>query len=332
MGIFGIYGEKWKRFASYFKGFLALEERSEGRRAYYYMHAEKKELRKVQSLVSEHKVSQALKGIKKWHLEIAKAIDKEVKLGMSQIFQYFHILKITNHFVDILGKFVSHARSRGDIFKGRLDAVSQEMTRKMTAAVEQAEAWGGEDMRRLMAVINAAVGKGPAKFLDAIRMAFKNEQNLSMLGRISLRMDIKKEVLNEKKLDALSKELERLDRRLGANKKGENYDNMLGEFEKILFEGEHDIEEMFKAAHLIMKRDLMLMVMVLVDKEIMERLGSKWIQVHFMPEKPIHEEELSLEELGKKISDKAHTLANGLGVILKGERTIEQKLKVLIRK
>ena len=57
MGLFGIYGEKWKRFASYFKGFLALEERSEGRRAYYYLHAEKKHLRKIQSLIAEHKVS-----------------------------------------------------------------------------------------------------------------------------------------------------------------------------------------------------------------------------------------------------------------------------------
>ena len=332
MGIFGIYGERWKRFASYFKGFLALEERSEGRRAYYEMIAEKKGLRNIQSLVAEHKVSKAMNRIGRWHHHIAKAVDKEVKLGMSQVFQYFHILKITNHFVDILGKFVSHARLRGDIFKGRLDAVAQEMTRKMAAAVEQAEAWGGEDMRRLMAIINAAVGKGPAKFLDAIRMAFKNEQNLSMLGRISLRMDIKKEVLNEKRLDALSKELEKLDRRLEANKKGENYDKMLGEFERILFEGEHDIEGMFKAAHLIMKRDLLLMIMVLVDIEIMKKLGAKWVQIHFMPENPIHKEELSLEELDKKISDKAHTLANGLGVILKGERAIEQKLKVLIRR
>src|SRR3989338_4245160 len=331
MSIFGIYSEKWKRFASYFKGFLGLEERLEGRKAYYYMHAEKKELRKIQSLVSEHKVSQALKGIKKWHLQIAKAVDKEVKLGMSQVFQYFHVIKITNHFVEVLGKFVSHARSRGDVFKGRVDAVAQEMTHIMTAAIIKAEKWGGDDLKRLMAIINEALNKGQAKFLDELRLAFKEENNLSLLGKFALRMDIKIEVANERKLEALSVQLERLDKSLEGNRKGENYDKMLGEFEKILLEGEHDLEKMFKAAHLIMKRDLILMIMVLADKEIMERLGSKWIQVHFMPEKPIHEEEMSLEELGKKISEKAHTLANGFGVILKGEKGIEQKLKVLIR-
>ncbi len=330
--MFGVYGERWKRFASYFKGFLGFEERVEGRRAYYYMHAEKKELRKIQSLVAEHKVSPAIRGIKKWHHDIAKAVDNEVKLGMSQIFQYFHVLKITNHFVEALDKFVSHSKSRGDAFKGRVDAVAREITHRMTDAIIEAEKWGGDDLKRLMAIINEALKKGQAKFLDELRLAFKEENNLSLLGRFALKMDVRIEVANERNLEALSVQLEHLDKRLENNKKGENYDKMLGEFEKILFEGEHDIEKMFKAAHLIMKRDLILMVMVLADKEIMERLGSKWVQIHFMPEKPIEEEEISLEEMGKKISEKAHTLANGFGVILKGEKGIEQKLKVLIRK
>lgn len=335
MGIFGIYGERWKRFASYFKGFLALEERVEGRRAYYYMLAEQKDKAKIQSLVAEHKVTKGMSKYHKWHHDIAKAVDYEIKLGMSQIFQYFHILKIANHMVEVLEKFLSHSRARGDVFKGRLDAVAQHMTHKMVAAVKQAEAWGGEDMKTAMAIINKAAEKSQANFLTNIRMAFK-EENLSTLStlasRTALRMNIRKELYDEKRLDALSKQLESLDRTLQTDRNEKNYDRMLGEFERILFEGEHDIEEMFKAAHLIMKRDLILMIMVLVDINVMEQLGAKWIQIHFMPEKPIEEGEMSLKKLEKKISEKVHTLANGLGVILKGERTIEQKLMILVRK
>ena len=335
MGIFGIYGERWKRLASYFKGFLALEERVEGRRAYYYMLAEQKDKTKIQSLVAEHKVTKATHKYSAWHHKISKAVDNEIKLGMSQIFQYFHILKITNHMVEVLEKFLSHSKQRGDVFKGRLDAVAQHMTQKMAAAVKQAEAWGGEDMRTAMAVINKAAEKSQANFLTNIRMAFK-EENLSTLsslaGRTALRINIRKELADEKRLDALSKQLERLDKKLQTDRSGKNYDRMLGEFERILFEEEHDIEEMFKAAHLIMKRDLILMIMVLVDINVMEQLGNKWVQVHFMPEKPIEKEEMSLKQLEKKISEKAHGLANGLGVIIKGEKTIEQKLMVLVRR
>ena len=89
--------------------------------------------------------------------------------------------------------------------------------------------------------------------------------------------------------------------------------------------------EMFKAAHLIMKRDLILMIMVLTDIDVMEKLGTKWVQIHFMPERPVKQEILSLRVLEKKLSEKAHTLANGLGVVLKGEKAVELKLRNLIR-
>lgn len=328
MGILGIYGLKWRRIASSFKGFLALEERSEGRRAYYYTHAEKKELGKIQSLVAKHKVTPALRGIDKWIHDVSKAIDKEVKLGMSQIFQYFHILKITKHFVDMLGRFIDHANTRpkGDSFRERVDKLAQNILQKMIAAVEQAEAWGGEDVRTIMAIINDSKEKKPALFMADIRKAFKYEENISILGRIPLRMDIRAELRDEKSLEALSHKLEALDKRLQAGNK-QNYNQMLGEFERVVFKGSHDLFEMFKAAHLIMKRDLLLIIMVLADERVIGQLGTKWVQIHFMPDVPVHQRLMKIEEINKKLSEKAHTLANGLGVIVKGERSVEQELK-----
>ncbi len=333
MGVFGIFGEKWKRLASSFKGFLALEERVEGRRAYYYMHAEKKDLQKIQSNVSEHKVTKALKGIDKWIHEVAKAIEYEIKLGMGQIFQYFHILKITKHFKDVLEKFIEHAntRQKNDTFRLRVDKLAQHILGKMVAAIEQAEKWGGEDVRTIMAIINDSREKKPALFIADIRKVFKNEANISRLGRIPLRLDIKEELRDERKLKAISKKLEALDKRLQSGGK-QNYDQVLGEFERILFKGSHDTFEMFKAAHLIMKRDLLLMIMVLADERIMEQLGTKYVQVHFMPEVPIHQRIMKIDELNKKLSEKAHTLANGMGVIVKGERSVENELRVLLQK
>lgn len=327
MGIFGIYGEKWKRFASYFPRFLALEERIEGRRAYYYLHEEEELLRKIQSNVAEHKVTKALKGIKRWRLMVAKSIEKQTQLGMGQIFQYFHILKITKRLIDALGKFIRHANTRpkGDTFRTRVDAVAEQMLKNMIAAIKEAEKWGGEDVRAMMAIINESRDKRPAEFIASVRTALKKQGVISRLGRIPLRIDIRKELSDERHLLALSIKLEAIEKELESGKKID-YDNMLGKFERILFEGRFYIADMFKAAHLIMKRDLILIMMVLSDERIMKMLGRKWVQVHFMPEMPIGTELMEINKLEKKLSEKAHTLANGMGVILKGERAIEQEL------
>lgn len=332
--MFGIYGERWKSIASRMPRILALEQRSEGRKLYAYVRREKQTLVNIQEDVVQHRVTAALKKINKWKGDVKKAGEKGMQLGMNQVFQYFHILKISKHFTDALDKFVSHANTRpkGDEFRGRVDALTQGFAGKVHKAIMEAEKWGGSDMRTLMAYMNEELNKKPGNFIASVVTALKRDKKLSTLGKIPLRINIKREVGDLTKLAALSKMLESLDKRLESSRSKELYDQILGEFERVLFEGEHDIEEMFRVAHLVMKRDLLLLVMVASDEGVMHELDLKWVQQHFLPEEPIRRTEVDIDKLNKKLSEKAHTLANGLNVIVKGMDNLKEKMEIEMAK
>ncbi len=334
MGIFGIYGEKWQRIASSFPRVLSMEQRSEGRRLYAYVHREKQVLIKIQEDVVQHKVTRALNEINKWEHDVEKATKKGLQLGMGQVFQYFHILKATKHFTDALDKFVSHANTRpkGDVFRARVDAFVQGAAGKMHRAIQNAEQWGGSDMKTLMAYMNEELNKKPANFIANVVTAMKRNNKLSTLGKIPLRIDIRKEVSDLKYLERLAKQLEALDKKLGSTNDRKVYDNILGEFESLLGMSEHIVEEMFRVAHLVVKRDLLLLIMVASDERIMQQLGLRWVQQHFLPEQPLRTVTVKLENLNKKLSEKAHTLANGLNVIVKNMDRIKKDLEIEISK
>ena len=334
MGLFGIYGEKWQRIASNFPRVLSFEERSEGRRLYSYVHKEKKILVKIQEDVIAHKVTKALRNINKWKGYVSKAGKKGVKLGESQVFQYFHILKATKHFTSALDKFADHVNTRpkGDDFRKRADVLIREAATKMYNAIQEAEQEGGSDMKTLMAYMNEELSKKPGNFIANVVTAMKKKGDISIFSRISLRIDIKRELKDLKSLERLAKELEELDRKLGSTNSQRVYDEILGKFEAEVFMGEHNFEEMFRVAHLVMKRDLLLLIMVASDERVMHELGLDWIHKHFLPEDPVKRTETEIEELNKKLSEKAHTIANGLNVIVKGMDRIRKELQLEIQK
>ena len=327
MSVLGIHGERWKRIASFSPWLLGLEERSEGRSLYAHVHQEKKLLIQIQDDVAKHEVTKALRKLHKWDKEAGKGEEKGEQLAMSQTFQYFHVVRITKHFVDILGKFMKDAeKGKGDEYIQRVKEIARDMTKKMITAMKQAEAWGGEDVRTIMAIINDSRNKRPAEFIAAIRQWSKNEKNVSVLGRIPLRMDVKEEIRDESYLKRLAKELESLDEEVSRGKIKSN--RLLDKFGKIIYEGGHDLAEMFKAAHLVMKRDLLLIIMIIIDVRMIKELGAEWVQEHFMPEEPVTKEEINIKKMSKKLSEKAQILANGLGVIVKKEKEVDRALTI----
>lgn len=330
MGIFGIWGEYWKTLTARYPGLNSIAERFLGRRAYTYMHTEEKDLKKIEDYVEEHRVTSALRVFTQWIRAIKTAQEKEIKLAERQIFQDFNIAKATNHFIRIFEKFIEEARQKGSgDFQQRVKKIVFSLLPRMKLALKEAEEWGGQDYRTLLALMIRAKRKG-GNLITNLRTAIKNKQVVSRLGKWPLRMDIRAEVKDINQLESLSKQLESIDEDLESGKG--NKVEMLTKFEKILADADQDIIEMFKASHLIMKRDLLLIILLLDDEEIMQQFGKRWVQQHFMPEHPVEEKELNIEELKNKLAEKAHVIANGLGVFIKEEKLLEKELDTILAK
>jgi len=325
--IFGIWGEKFKRFFSFSPTVLAFEERREATKASRYMDISLHEWERISKYVKEHRVSPALKLFTRWIHHLRKAQENEIRLGMSQIFQDFHIIKVMHHLGEVLGKIVTHSKAKGGEFRKRVVSIVAEYVPLVIQDIAQAEKDDGADSQALMAIMNEAkTEQTTAKGILALRRLWKSRNLFSKLGRFAIRRDIRKELRNEKRLNQLAKRLEHVDKMI-SSKSAKQHEKALAEFGIIMAEEPEDMKEMFVEGHHVMKRDLLWIMMTLQSDEILELYGSQWIHDQFVPEMQVKAGIIKVEKLKEALFDKAHTMANGLGVVIKNLERIKHEFE-----
>lgn len=282
----------------------------------------------VETDVETHHVSHANKLIVRWLKRLKRSEQKSEKGMMLQMFLYYHMLKISRHFASALGKFIVHANKRpsNDDFRIKVDVVSKSVVPKSIAAVQQAKNWSGSDMKFFMAEMNEAVGGGTSKFLDNWRERAKKKKISSrvqlMLERRGFRGDVNVEYQDMNTLKSQAKELEEIDSQISSNPNAKSLNRILSRFESIMSTSGNEIIEMFKAAHILLRRWLFEVGIILSDEEVMRALGPEWIQINYMPG-DLNKKVTDVKEQARELSGKLHTAANALNVHIKEMDALE---------
>lgn len=334
MGIFGFSGERWSHVTSSMPLVTSILQRLQGRRLVKYVYLEEKDWHLIEEKVQTHRVTAALRKIGTWVRRVRKAEEEEGKEGTSQMFQNYHILKSTRHFIRVLERLSGHINKiPNDLLRARVHKLFQVYLPEIFKELKETEASETQDEKTLYALINDAAEKRTGSFVDNWRTAFKKKGGMNYLTRVlerrGLSVDIRTEYHNRKGLERISGVLEEVDTMLEKKPNEENIRRAVNRLEGLLKEAKEDIPEMFNAAHRVLKRDLLLMVTLLGDEKMFEIVGPKWIQAHFMPEIPIQKAIKDVRELERKLSDKAHDLANALNVIIKSLRSAEDEVRAL---
>jgi len=330
----GIWGEYFGTLTASMPWLNHVAEKYLARKAYEETQIEEEDLKKIEEYIEKHKTSSALKVFTQWTRAIKKAEDYEITLGARQVFQDFHILKATNHFVRVLEQFVVIANRIGGGFRMKVRKVVWNIVPHLRQEIEQAEKWGGEDTKSLMSIMNEAK-KRKGNITNNLKNLLKKRRTIPHLEEFPLSMNLKQELNDLNLLENLSLDLEQLDKKLVSDLvsgKESDYNIMLTDFQDILKKAEKDIIEMYKAAHLVMKRDLIMIIMMLDDEKIIQHFDQEWVEKHYMPEKPMDEGLWTITTLREKLANKARIMANGLGVITKKEKEIEKELEMALPK
>lgn len=331
-GLLGFTGDRLAHVISMYPLWEEVGEKWDYSRATGATFSEEKKWGIIEEDVATHHVSDANKVIVQWFKKIRRAEEKSEKGAMLQMFLYYHILKISRHFTTALGKFIIAANKRphSDQFRIRVDGLSKRVLPKMIAAVQQAENLGGDDMKFFMGEMNDALKEGAGNFVDNWRTRAKRKKIGSrvvlMLERRAFRSDVTTEYQDMKMLERHAKELEPIDSQLQGNPKEETLKRMLNRFETILNASEKELIEMFKAAHIILRRWLFDVAVILSDEKLMEALGPKWIQRHFM-QGSLSQRITDVRGIEIKLSGKLHGLANALNVHIKEMDALEGDFK-----
>jgi len=333
MGFLGFTGERIKHVISRYPLLIETGEKWDYSRTTGNVYAAEKRWKTIEEEVASHHVSNSLRVMGRWFKNEKRAAEKSEKGEMDQMFLYYHILRITHHFVTALRRFLEEAnkRPKSDQFRVRVDQMTLRVVPKLIDEMKQAENWGGQDQKFFMAEMNDALAKGPGRFIDNWRTAFKKKRIGSrvvlIFERRAFRGGVNREYGDMKALEHLAKELEAITSQVQKGAKDETLQRMLNRFESLLNNSEKILVDMFGAAHIIIKRWLIEMAILLSDEKMIEVLGPKWVQIHYEPATPINQKIMQVHELEKSISHKLHDVANALNVHMKEMHDIERGLR-----
>ena len=289
-----------------------------------------------------HLVSRGINEENKFIKEEEKAEKAEEKLGLEEIFMYFHIIKAVAHFVSAMDKFLDATlNSKSDIFKRRVRDMALAIIPKLIKGIKEAENGMSNDMKFLYGIINDAGEKGSGEFVANLKTAFKEKRVKNRIEQILERRDLRKNIRLQYQfqvdVERLAKELEVVDLELLKDQavatgsvKQETYDRALNRFQRVLPTEEEEIVQMFRAAHLVLLRDIILMAVVLGDERAMKVLGIKSVRKHFMPNNPVITDNTKITKLELELGKQAHTIANGLNVIMKKIKGLEPSVEMLL--
>ena len=335
----GITGERYRHyFLSRSPFFLRIAEFVHAGGAVKHTRRAEVYEQKEESDIELHLVSRGINEENQFIKEEEKAEKAEEKLGIEEIFMYFHIIKAVAHFISALDKFLDATlKSKSDIFKRRVRDMALTIIPKLIKGIKEAESGMSKDMKFLYGIINDAAEKGSGEFVANLKTAFKERRVKNrieqMLERRDLRRNIRLQYKFEVDVERLAKELEVVDLELLKDQdvatgkvKQETYDHALNRFQRFLPTEEEEIIQMFRAAHLVLLRDIILMAVVLGDERAMKVLGTKSVRKHFMPNDPVVTDNTKITKLELELGKKVHGIANGLNVIMKKTKDLEPRI------
>lgn len=311
-----------------------IKERFESRRAINNLKASDKKLYKeLPKLVEqEHKVTKALREEDKVIRELKEAAADGYALAFNVSTMDMKILEAVNGLIEVWTRI--HALTRNvsgkDKLSQELERLSRQFVELMYKAIKKAEEEERSEYKDILIIVNESAKREHSQFMQAVRLRFQSVESQSMLAKLAIRTEIRRERRFIKAIETIAKKCERLLKEtqmaLKTPKLGGSFYKLLAGLGAILKESADDIEKAFYEAYLIKKRDFLLILKVIVNTNVLKQLNKKWVITHFMPEEPVKRKEIEIDKIEEKIAKEFHTIAQALRISTKGLQDLKSKL------
>lgn len=316
-----------------------IKERFESRRAINNLKASDKKLYKeLPKLVEqEHKVTKALREEDKVIRELKEAAANGYALAFNVSTMDMKILEAVNKLIDawerirrIIVTLPSEDNKRE--VNNRFEQLNQLLINLLYKAIKKAEDEERQEYKDILIIVNESAKKEHSQFMQAVRLRFQSLESQSMLAKLAVRAEIRKERRFIVALGFIAGRLNQLTASTSRAFKKPHYGwrpkklELISQLESITKESADDIEKAFYEAYLIKKRDFLLILKVIVNTDVIKQLNRKWVIAHFMPEEPVKKKEIGIDKIEEKIAKEFHTIAQALRISTKGLQDLKSKL------
>ena len=277
----------------------------------------------------EHMVTRADKEEDRLIKELNTAAAKGYSLAFNDATMDMAILKCINSLIDAwhhIDQAIKKSNSKA--YEVRMQKLDEFFTALLYKAIEQAENEERGSMKDVMILVNQSEKSEHRQFMEIVRDKFKTLEKQSSLAKLAISMDIRREQRFFKAIKVVTYECKKVTKRMQREGlKPNSMDNYFRQFESFINQSANSIKQVFYYAHLIKKRDFLLMLQIIVNIDVLSQLNRKWASMHFMPEAFVQKKELSLKKIEESISKKFHTIAQALRISISGLEGVESSLK-----
>ena len=311
-------------FSTLLKGLgpTVFKERIEARRVINSLRSADHILYKsiFEDVEKKHRVTKAIKEEKKIIEKLKKAAENAYSLIFNLSTEEIQLLKDIEKILKGLEDF---SKSIGS--DQRLKKVERDFAIAIYEALKKAESEDREEFKYVMVIIKEAEEEDKNKFLANVRLAFQKEKAQTLLAKFAARAEIrmaKRDILKLEKIPAKIKKIKD-----NLTKKGRKYDvdKALGDLYEIIKEVKVYANDAFKEIFLIAKRDMFLMLKILLDLNTLREFNLEWIGKHNMPKDPIDKKNREINKIEVKIAKDFHTIAQAFRIIIAKTQELENE-------
>ena len=273
--------------------------------------------KKIVNLIREHKVTKALTDLKELKEKIKHSVHRAEAL-------VFNIITVDRMAVkaekDVLDALRELSKQAGKFGKKNIK-ILLDLEQSLAIAILQETKKGikeeREEYKLVMQILNTA-GKEHEDFMDQIRLAVQVISKQTKLARWAMRAEISAEkrdiLLLKSTAQKIRNYVEKVKRETNSTKTQEQIIKELqGHYEHII----NAVRDFYKESYLIKKRDLLLVLKILVNVNLLKQQLEKWKEQHFLPKEPADEIIKFVEtEVEKKLEEGFRPIAQGFRILI----------------
>lgn len=309
-----------KYFSTWLKGIWAttFKERREARRAIANLKTGSKQLYEslFEKVEKDHRVTKAI-AIEKSLIERMKAsLENAYKLLFNAEMQESRFLETTEEILKELHEMSTEIDKRSVSLNEagafqQLKQIRREIAVAIFKGLKKGESEERAEFKPVMLVINMAHEEHD-KFMEAVRLAFKEKETQSILTRFAMRREIS---LVRSDINRLRKTRDAI---IGLKRKISKGVELKYAISELTGERNHlqYLNDAFYESYLLKKRDMLIVLKALYDLNVLKRVNERWVDKNWMPHQPIAEKNKKIEEVEQKISREFHVIAQAFRIMI----------------
>ena len=273
--------------------------------------------KKIINLIQEHKVTKGLRNLGRLKKMIKRSVDRAEVLIFNIITVDRQGEKAKKEFLDALTELSKQAGKIGqknvklllDLEEGIAKVFAEETKKQMTG--ERGE------YKMVMEIMNTA-GKGHEEFMDRVRLSLQKYSSQTFFAKWAMRSEIKSEkrdiLILQAHAEKIRNYIKKAIRETHSTKaQYQVVKELQGSYEHII----NAVRDFQKESYLLKKRDLLLVIKILVNVDLLKQQLEKWKKINFLP--PESADEI-IDFVNKEVE----------GRLVEGFRAIAQGFRILI--